>query len=286
MAKVALLTVHGMGETQPHYANELLDALRGRLAGSWQQVSAQTVYYQNILQPNQEAVWDSVDGQSKVHYDALRRFLLFGFADAAGLENRKEERDSVYVDAQIQIARSLLAAQQALGGDGPVVVISQSLGCQVFSSYLYDAQKKAGDGQAIGIWANIDAFADRIAGRPLTLAEKAFLAGRRVQRWMTTGCNIPIFVAAHKRMAIKPIAPPAADGDFHWLNLYDPDDVLGWPLQPLSEGYRSLVEDRSINAGSGLVNWILKSWNPASHTTYWTDGDVLNPLEKMLRAYL
>lgn len=286
MAKVALLTIHGMGATQPDYAYELLDALRSRLAGRWPQVSAQAVYYQNILQPNQDAIWKSVDSQSKVHYDELRRFLLFGFSDAAGLENRKEEAGSVYVDAQIEIAKGLLAARQALGGDGPVVAITQSLGCQVFSSYLYDAQKKASGGPAIGIWANIDAFADRIAGRALTPAEKSFLAGSRLQRWVTTGCNIPIFVAAHKRMDIKPIAPPPADGDFRWLNLYDPDDVLGWPLQPLSAGYRALVEDRSINSGSGLVKWILKSWNPMSHSTYWTDGDVLDPLEEMLRTYM
>jgi len=31
------------------------------------------------------------------------------------------------------------------------------------------------------------------------------------------------------------------------------------------------------------VNWLLKSWNPLSHNSYWQDGEVLEPLAGMLR---
>ena len=85
-------------------------------------------------------------------------------------------------------------------------------------------------------------------------------------------------------MHIKPIAAPTPF--FHWLNVYDPDDVLGWPLQPLSAGYETLVEDRAINAGQGAVNWMLKSWNPLSHGAYWQDEAVLAPLAGMIRRMI
>lgn len=61
-----------------------------------------------------------------------------------------------------------------------------------------------------------------------------FLRAETCMAWVTTGCNIPLFVAAHKTMNIKPIQPPNGSPTFKWLNIYDPDDVLGWPLQPLS----------------------------------------------------
>lgn len=283
MAKVALLTLHGMGEIHENYADGLVAGLTERLRSRIADVAIRPVYYQKPLQDSENAVWQRVRQHNRVHYDDLRKFLLFGFADAAGLENRKEVPGSAYEDAQIEIARAMLKACDILRGEGPVVVISQSLGCQVFSCYLYDARKRA-KGETPGIWSDIDRFGNAIAGRKLTSREKEFLAGSTVRRWVTTGCTIPIFVAAHKQMNIKPIEAPTPD--FRWLNLYDPDDVLGWPLQPLSDGYRALVEDRAINSGRGAVDWILKSWNPMSHTAYWRDDDVLGPLEKMLREFL
>jgi len=282
MPQVALITVHGMGETPRDYAATLFGQMRAGLGPQLRERAAFfSVYYQHILQKNEQLVWQRVDSHSKVHYDQLRKFLLFGFADAAGLENRKEMPGSVYELAQGEIARALLGAC-TLNAAMPVVFLAHSLGCQVLSSYIYDAQKaRAGEPVGAGIWRDIDAWSRPAVGRVLSAHEKDYLAGATCSGLMTTGCNIPIFVAAHKEMHVKPIAPPTPH--FHWLNLYDPDDVLGWPLQPLSTGYAAMVEDRAINAGQGAVTWMLKSWNPLSHSAYWQDGQVLEALAEMLR---
>ncbi len=66
-----------------------------------------------------------------------------------------------------------------------------------------------------------------------------------------------------------------------WGNYYDEDDALGWPLQALSDGYNALVRDIEVNVGS-----IFTSWNPLSHTGYWTDSDVQRPLAEHLRSLL
>jgi hypothetical protein len=281
MSQTALLTVHGMGETPRDYAEKLFHAVAGRLGALAAQVDFRSVYYQDILKPNQEAVWARVSETTSLRYADLRRFLLFGFGDAAGLENRKEIDGSVYELAQEAIARQLLGVARH-DPTTSVVFLAQSLGGQVLSSYIYDAQKAAAGGLVqAGIWKDIDAWTLRALGERLTEPEKRFLAGATCSAFVTTGCNIPIFCAAHKQMDIRPIARPTAR--FEWINLYDPDDALGWPLQPLSPGYAALVDDRAINAGQGAVTWILKSWNPLSHSAYWGDAQVLDLLAQRLR---
>jgi hypothetical protein len=287
MPEVALIAVHGMGETPEGYALPLFERVRARLGALQRDVDCRAVNYQRLLQGNQKEVWERTHGKSSLHYGDLRKFLLFGFGDAAGLENRKEDPASVYELAQAEIALQLLAAYEAGRDDGgvPVVFLSHSLGCQVLSSYIYDAQKAAAGAPVYaGIWKDIDAWALGALGRMLGTAERKFLSAGTCMGWITTGCNIPIFVAAHKQMDIKPIAPPAEH--FRWLNIYDPDDALGWPLRPLSAGYAKLVEDRAINAGQGMLNWILKSWNPLSHSAYWDDDQVIDPLVNMLRLLI
>jgi len=281
MTQVALIAVHGMGETLPDYADGLMAGLRTRLDALASQVVMRSVYYQGILHDNQRMVWDRTSATGHVRYAALRKFVLYGLGDAAGLENRKEDPGSVYEQAQGEIATTLLSAHAARPGM-PVVFVAHSLGCQVLSSYLYDAQKAAaGKPVGAGIWRDIDAWAGATLGRALTASELAFIGGSTCVALVTTGCNIPIFVAAHQEMHIIPIAPPTSL--FKWINFYDPDDVLGWPLQPLSNGYRTLVEDRAINAGGGVGDLLLRSWNPLAHNTYWDDDAVLDAIAAMLR---
>jgi hypothetical protein len=275
MAKVALLTIHGMGEQPLDYADDMKRSLQHRMGAGFGDVAVRSVYYQHLLKPNEQDVWRRVHERAKVRYDQLRKFILFGFADAAGLENRKELDDSVYEQAQVEIARALLAIHADGGPDMPIVLLAHSLGCQVMSSFIYDAQKRAGGGTVgAGIWKP-----GRMADQ-LSAAQRKFLQCGTVRAFVTTGCNIPVFVAAHQRMHVRPITRPNAG--FTWLNLYDPDDALGWPLQPLEGGYETLVEDRPINAGQGMLDFMTRSWNPLSHSAYWTDDDVIKPLASLL----
>src|SRR5689334_1466486 len=152
MPNTALLTVHGMGETPREYAVKLFEAVAARLGPLAGQVDFRSIYYQDILKPNQETVWARVSETTHLRYADLRRFLLFGFGDAAGLENRKEIDGSVYELAQAAIARQLLEVARR-DRSASVVFLAQSLGCQVLSSYVYDAQKAmAGLIVPAGIW--------------------------------------------------------------------------------------------------------------------------------------
>lgn len=134
---------------------------------------------------------------------------------------------------------------------------------------------------AAGVWKDIDAWSLRALGRRLSDGEKRFLGGAGIMAFLTTGCNIPIFVAAHKERDIRPIARPTPC--FEWINVFDPDDTLGWPLQPLSASYAAMANDVPVNAGQGMAKWILESWKPFSHLAYWSDAKVLAPLAGLLR---
>ncbi|SFF78124.1 hypothetical protein SAMN05518865_104315 [Duganella sp. CF458] len=275
MPKVALLTIHGMGEQPLDYADDMRRALSHRMGAAFANVDVHSVYYQHLLKPNELDVWNRTRERATVRYEQLRKFILFGFADAAGLENRKEYDNSVYEQAQMEIARALLAIHATRGPDTPIVLLAHSLGCQVMSSFIYDAQKRAGGGLvAAGIWKP-----GRMADS-LSAEQRKFLHCGTVRAFVTTGCNIPVFVSAHQRMDVKPIIKP--NPGFRWFNLYDPDDALGWPLQPLEGGYETLVEDRVVNAGQGILDFMTKSWNPLSHTAYWTDDEVIKPLANLL----
>ncbi len=281
--KAAIVTVHGMGRTDPQYNRELVGELQHRLGSLYDKLHVGKVYYQDVLQPNEDRVWQAVG--RRVKWDELRKFLLFGLGDAAGLEAGKTAIDSDYAQAQLRIARELFLAREAMAGSGPLLILAQSLGGQVTSNYFWDARKAAsGDRPRVGIWQDLANVEGRITGgRALTADETAFLQGSSLRVLMTTGCNIPIFVAAHAKHDVLPIQPNEA---FEWHNYYDKDDVLGWPLADLSPQYGRVVKDHPVNAGSGMIGWLLKSWNPMSHTQYWADDELLDPLEEKLRELL
>lgn len=253
MAKLAILTLHGMGDTKPTYADGLRKHLRRHLgADVFGGIFFEPIYYQDIIQENQRRVWHRMP--STLRWVFFRRFMLYYFSDAAAIQYQARLEGSVYLRTQ---ARVRAAAERALGAlpnpDAPVIIIAQSLGGQVVSSYLWDAYKQQGTWQGVSEEHQITEF--------LKLQTTRYL--------FTTGCNIPLFVSGLERT--EPITRP--NQAFEWLNFYDADDPLGWPLQPLSEAYGELVRDVPTNVGNLFTNW-----NPLSHTAYWTSESFLEPI--------
>jgi hypothetical protein len=270
MSKVSVITVHGMGNTPENYADELKNKLQASLAAEWSQISFQSIYYQNLLQSNQSLVFQNM--QRHVENKELREFLLYGFSNAALLGSSRGEAQGTYVQGQMQIIEALRTAYRNSGGQpGRVVLIAQSLGGHLLSNYIWDAQHPGRS----GVWRNIAEYCNADA------QELSFLRLESLYRLFTTGCNIPMWIAGQADMT--PIAPPHPN--FRWFNFYDADDVLGWPLQPLSPAYEQLVEDIPCNVGQGIKGW-LTSWNPLSHSNYWSDRGFLEAVVTEIRRGL
>ncbi len=274
-AALALLIVHGMGDTAPDFHDELVTPLRARLQGEWNRIAWRPVYYQPVLQRNERAILQRMS--PLVRWEGLRELMLFGFSDAASLEHKKELALSPYWQTQRLILQRLDELFDELGGvAAPIAIVAQSLGCQVMSNYIWDAQQPRA---YAGIWS-----APLDDGVPADSPRDNFRRLRSLQRLLTTGCNIPIFVAGHS--AIEPIDRRKLGARFRWTNQYDPDDVLGWPLAQLSPGYEALVEDYSVNASGGTLLGGVKSLTPYSHTQYWRTGKVLDRIADEIKEVL
>lgn len=274
--KVVLIAVHGMGDTKPTFARKLEAGLAKEMgSAAWSQVHFDTVYYQDVLQKNQKRVMDAMKRRD-IDWIKMREFMLYGFSDAAGLERRAPEKDSPYHDAQKIIRETLSRSYDFVGSELPVVVIAQSLGGQVLSNYLWDAQRTQASG---GTW--------KYDGSDPDAAKNRFLRLRSMRYLYTTGCNIPIFLSGFPKDEIKAVKTATGGYSIRWKNFYDPDDVLGWPLQPMSESYRNAVyRDYAVNASGSIFGAIGGSWNPLSHGAYWKDDDVLEPLARDLRGLI
>ena len=64
---------------------------------------------------------------------------------------------------------------------------------------------------------------------------------------VTFGLNLPLFTFAYD--PVEAIAfpggglPPDEADKARWLNYYDKDDVLGYPLKPISPTYNAIVNE-------------------------------------------
>jgi hypothetical protein len=270
--KLGIITVHGMGETSPKFSNESELILRQYVGSDlWRYIYLEPIYYQGILQNNEQRLWNDMQQipSKKLRWAELRKFMLFGFADASSLEHKHEYDNSIYKKTQKIIVESLRKVKDSLEDqDSPLIVIAHSLGGQVISNYIYDCQT------AQGVWK-----VDSKDYLNPTLDEKDFLSLKSMRFLFTIGCNIPLFVAGFDR--ILPFNRLDMHAEFKWKNYYDRDDILGWPLQPLSNEYSQLVEDIEIDAGN-----FTSSWTPFSHNQYWTDSDFTKPLIQEIRTLL
>ncbi len=269
--ELVLLAIHGMGDTQENFADDFQEKLADRLGDSkWDNILFDTIFYQSVLQPHQDRVMKAMR-RTEIDWIRLRKFLLFGFSDAAGLERRAASQGSPYEKVQQIIRTALKKAFNFIGESKPVVLVAHSLGGQVISNYIWDAQQNSA---TRGVWKNPTTQ----RGTPVD----DFLRCKQLKFFYTTGCNIPIFVAGFPELDIRAIDTSTNGYAFRWKNFYDEDDALGWPLKPLSTSYRSAVfRDKEVNVGN-----VARSWNPLSHNGYWTDSDVLKPLARDIRALL
>ncbi len=265
MKDIGLVTLHGMGEVNLEYYADLERGLRRLLGGDWARVSFQNVQYAHILQKPQSKLWKDMraDEENDIDFLKLRKFFLFGFGDAGSIQYSAHNDQKKYIRVQRQIQTALRKVLADFEGDGsrPVVIIAHSLGCQVISNYLWDAQKGR------FIFSDMDGIDN---------AELRFLKLASLRNLVTTGCNIPLFISGiSPRKTFRKPHP-----DFRWDNYYDPDDILGWPLRQLGSSFQ-IVNDHDVNVGGGLT-----SWNPFSHSYYWSNRDIHERLAKLLRALL
>ena len=238
--KLGVLIIHGIGSQDVDFAEPMIAKLREKLTDP-DAVEFQTVHWAPLLEERSHAMWTKLSTR-KLSWKPLRKYFINALGDATAYNNE------MYDEVQDCIEDAMRGLRHKLnyGPFTPVVVIAHSLGGAMITDYIWDRQK------------NKDPIRDRYMPP--------------IKGLLTIGCNIPVFALSH-----DPIETIDAS-ELWWLNIYDKDDILGYPLKPISESFDEAVDvDVQVNVG----RW-WSSWNPLCHNDYWTDSDVIKRLAKIL----
>jgi len=193
----------------------------------------------------------------------VRRFIFSVAGDTLAYQP-SEERRELYLDVHRTMEKSFEKLADRAGPNAPLCVIAHSMGSVVAHNYLYDMQHREED--------------------DLPDPETCLERGETLAFLCTYGSPLAIwrlrFGDAYKAIHF----PGKALDTFHpsydpkWLNIYDVDDVIAYPISKLTERYEELaeagyLEDRKLNVGT----WY-KSWNLMSHKGDLRDEDSLDYL--------
>ncbi|MBL0714832.1 MAG: hypothetical protein JJV98_14145 [Desulfosarcina sp.] len=265
--ELAVLVIHGMGSQSPDFADEMIDELNGQVSDIGKDAGAiawRTIYWADILEGRQLKYLRDAKRSGDIDFVSLRKFILTSIGDASAYQKVESGENTVYKEIHLRVSAAIQDIYVSdLGSQPkPMIVLAHSLGGHIMSNYIWDKQHSTGT---------------QLSG---------FERMKHLVGFVTFGCNIPLFTFAYQK--VVPIAFPPPKLPTHlkkkakWLNFYDPDDVLGYPLKAINPDYRKVVsKDIPINVGG-----ILSSWNPMSHTKYWTDNDLTKPVSKFISKFL
>lgn len=152
----------------------------------------------------------------------------------------------VYAAIHAEVARGLDALGADRNGDhAPLTIIGHSLGSVIASDYVWD--------QTHGETHHLDRHGLALVNMVLLGSPMALYALRG---------NAGGGPESIRESLSAPVKLDPAGG--WWLNLFDQQDVIACPLEPIEAYHRAGVIDCAVNAGTWLTGW-----NLGSHTGYW-----------------
>lgn len=276
--KVAVAFIHGVGKRKP---GDLTDEHNNM----WRMALALRDEFERHVPfvPAKEALafmpchWDLDSGlQSledalftkmgqQIRMGILRDLFATMLGDAVAYQQRSKSL-TMYETIHKAIALRLSRLAALAGATAPLIIVAHSLGTVIASNYIYDWQKHIVPSQVVEMTTNT----------PLEKMETLvylFTLGSPLALWSLRfdGFGEPIIVPSP---LLHTYYLPMGGA---WINFYDKDDTIAFPLQPLNHAYNQAVIDQQVNVGG-----ILDSWNPASHLAYWLDRDVVRPIGRAI----
>jgi len=276
--KLAVAVIHGIGsqgDKQPESTDDLLFSaeLKQRVARELNlaefddEIAWREIFWSDVLQDRQQKYLSKI--KRRTRSDKLRSFVLCNLSDASAYrKTNSDSNDNTYQNIHKRVTKTIADLERDVEAGSPLVILAHSLGGHIMSNYIYDINN--GNESAATPFRNLKTMAG----------------------FITFGCNIPLFTFAYDQKKIFPIKFPGEDLPQNmkispwWLNFYDKDDILGYPLKDIGPNYEKLVangelKETPINAGN-----IFASWNPLSHNSYWKDDDLYRPISKFLKKFL
>lgn len=272
--KLAVAIIHGIGRQDKDFAAGMIQLLNKNFAskvGSLvddpsSQLIFQPIHWSKVLEEREENLYQKIVHETNLDYQGLRKFSIHYLGDVIAyqpVESAKHNYERIHEN----IAENLSILAQNAGSHAPLCIISHSLGSVLASNFFYDLQTKQNPETA-----------------KLTPLEK----GDTLTLFYTLGTALPLWSLRYHNFD-RPLNIPSpklkkyySNVNGEWINFYDKDDILGYPLKTINDVYNKAVnEDREVNVGN-----LLTSWNPLCHTSYFTDKDVINGIvEGLVRTW-
>ena len=247
---LGILVIHGMGQQEPNFADDIQADVSKKLTDNDVRRTAwQPVYWADILEKRQNQYLKNARRNADLDYISLRTFIVSAVGDAAAYRRVGRANQGTYGKIHHRVRNAKKQLDHRLGkSNSPLMILAHSLGGHIISNFIWDIEK----------------------------GNSPFQDFSGLKALITFGCNIPLFTFALNK--VEPIAlPPNAI----WENYYDPDDVLAYPIAP-TRGYKgTAVVDKAINVGG-----LFSSWNPLSHSEYWTDDSLTSPIANHVKRIL
>ncbi|QRK06801.1 hypothetical protein JQX13_43185 [Archangium violaceum] len=217
----------------------------------------------------------------RLHYPGARWLIMHFVGDAIAYQPGIGKSE-VYDNIHASVTEALARLRQRAGDDAPLCVMAHSLGSVIASNYFYDLQV------ARASMSDQEQIATRLLESPEDpMARSPLERGETLAHLYTMGSPLALWSLRYpqQKELDRPVCVPAAELTQHhpgaggeWVNYYDDDDVIAYPLQPLGEAYRKGVRDVCVKL-SGLF-----TWTPMVHPFYWADDQVMEPIAKSLAA--
>ena len=286
-AEIGVGTIHGMGDPKPGFAAPLIEGLSRLMGDDANAVAFEPCFWSDILQVSEDEIWRRMQrAATPMRFRALRKWIVGTLGDPTGYLSGYEQRGiPVLQRVHQRFAQSLATVESRLKNpaDAPIVVLAHSLGGVVVTNYLWNLERAAGEVGTATV-STMHAGAREAARRPIgdsPVQRLETLAGL-----VTFGCNIPLFLPPTPPYECvrfpRPGLPAHLKAAARWLNVYDPYDILGYPLSDLwDEPHGTTIDDIALKVGMPGI-----SMTPLSHSCYWTDSGFQALVVRELRLVL
>jgi len=266
MQKVAVAIIHGMGNQKDDYADKCISLIKEnftkKLTHLTEDVTSQLViepvFWAEVFEKREDCLFDKYFDKCfdnhELNYKELRKFVIQYLGDTIAYQPIKSKMQN-YERVHQKIKTTLTTLSKKAGDQAPLCVISHSLGSAIASNFFYDLEDSN---------SGINECTPIEKGETLTL-------------FYTLGTTLPLWSLRYHDFNEPINIPSKSIQNFHpnlkgeWVNFYDKDDILGYPLKTVNDSYKHAVdEDRGVSVGG-----LLTGWNPSCHNKYLTDIKVI-----------
>lgn len=279
MHKIGIAVIHGAGIQKEDFAEILICRLKEKIVRvaksegldfTGEEFVFMPIYWGEVFHDKELKLWEDIQKGGPLDFLTLRKFMIEFLGDAIAYQPTFDQYQN-YERVHETYFKALERLSDQVGPYSPLMVVGHSLGTVITSNYFYDAQKKGDTLPYIKDWLQ-DAS-------PLT-------KGETLASFVSLGSPLALWSLRYFNFN-KPIQVPSEDFYSHypnckggWWNIYDRDDVLGYPLKTLNHAYDQAVsEDIEMNIGNLLTNW-----NPLSHFQYVKDDKIIQFIVQKLIA--